>query len=370
MKVIYIAGYGSNFPSRDANSIHIMRMCEAIAKLGHEVFLFASDRGKTAIDIFNHYGVPEIFGIHIVKVPIVKGKTFLYSLRASLSAIKFKPGLVLGRSAQACALSALMGTPVVFDSHGPVWEISKIEYLAYRLLYKNKNLKKMTTNSAALKELYKKKGLVPKCGITLAHNGSLSMPLNDTADNWPGRKDVLQVGYIGHLYPGRGVEVILECASRLTDIDFHVIGGNQEDIDFWQNKAGNTNLFFHGFVRHSYIHRYRNKCDVLLAPYGEKNVSMAGGGGDQSRYMNPIKVIEYMSSKKAILCSDIPVLRELLDDNSAIFIHPAKIEDWVKAIRDMRNPVVREKIASNAYEKFLGKLTWERRAGTILNGLV
>jgi glycosyltransferase involved in cell wall biosynthesis len=367
MRVIYLAGFGSNFPSRDANSIHIMRMCEAIAKLGHEVILFASCKGESATSIFSFYGIPEIFCISIVKVPLIKGKTLLYSFKAGLSASKLKPDIVVGRSAQACSLTALMGTPVVFDSHGPVWEISKYEHLAFRLLCRSVNLKKMTTNSIALKKIYERKGLVPVCGITVAHNGSLELPLDDKLKNWPGRKDALQIGYLGHLYPGRGVDLIIECAIRLTGCDFHIVGGNNDDIEFWKQKGLHPNIFFHGFIPHSKIYRYRNNCDVLLAPYNEKNVSLAGGGGDQSRYMNPIKVIEYMSSRKAIICSDIPVLRELLDDDSAIFVKPGNLELWIDAILKLQDPVLREKISKNAYEKFKGKLTWEARAKTIIS---
>jgi len=344
-------------------------MCEAISGLGHEVILFVADRGRTTADIFEFYGINELFKIHVVKVPLVKGKTPIYSIKASWIARKYNPDLVLGRSAQACALSALLGSSVVYDAHGPVWEISNLESMAYRLLYKNRNLKKMTTNSMALKEMYEKEELLPDCGITVAHNGSLVFSLEDKPENWPGRDDVLQIGYAGHLYPGRGIEIILDCSERLPEFDFHVMGGNQEDIDFWKSRITNSNLFFHGYIPHADIYKYRNNCDVLLAPYGVVNVSLAGGGGDQSRYMNPIKVIEYMSSRKAIICSDIPVLKELLDDHSAIFADPEDVGSWIKAISDLQNPALREKFAARAYRRFLGKLTWEERAKIIVKDM-
>ena len=369
MRIVYFAGYGSNFPSRDANSIHIMRMCEAFSQIGHEVILYVSGRGKKPTDIFKFYGIRESFRIAIVKVPLIKGKTLIYSIKAGLSAWKLKPEIAIGRSAQACALSAILGTNVIYDAHGPVWEISRIEFFSYRLLYNNRNLIRMTSNSRALKSIYEKEGLVPKCGIIVAHNGSLLLPLEDMPQEWPGRSESLQVGYIGHLYPGRGVEIILACAERLQEFDFHIIGGNQEDIDYWRTRVCYPNLYFHGFIPHAEIYRYRNRCDVLLAPYGSEKVSLAGGGGDQSRYMNPIKIIEYMSSNKAIICSDIPVLRELLDDDSALFVNPGNVDEWITAINKLKDSVLREKIAANAYSRFMGKLTWTERAGILLNGL-
>ena len=53
------------FPSRTANSIHVMKMCHAFAKNGHEVILFSpytkSDQESGVTDDFSYYGVEPIF---------------------------------------------------------------------------------------------------------------------------------------------------------------------------------------------------------------------------------------------------------------------------------------------------------------------
>ena len=367
MRIIYLAAYSSAFPSREANSIHIMRMCEAFASLGHEVILIHSDRGKTGDQIFRHYGIEPRFTMLGVQTPMVKGKTILYSLRASSIAMSRDPDLIVTRSPLLGYFSVKRKKVTVFDAHSPVWENSLIDSFPYRLMRKNSYLRKMTTNSFALKELYHKKGLVPWCGITVAHNGSIKVPLDKKAAGWPGRKGVLQVGYVGHLYSGRGVEIIIGCARLAVDCDFHVIGGNQNDIDYWKNRSDCSNLFFHGFVKHSDTYLYRNNCDILLAPYKRENVAMAGGTGDQSKYMNPIKIIEYMSSRKAIVCSDIAALREILDDKSAVFADPEDVNQWVSLINDLRDSEKREILSANAYAKFTENLTWESRARILVS---
>lgn len=43
-------------------------------------------------------------------------------------------------------------------------------------------------------------------------------------------KDELKIGYIGHLYPGKGGEIILKLAEKLPNTNFHVFGGNRKDI--------------------------------------------------------------------------------------------------------------------------------------------
>ena len=42
MKIVYISN--STIPSRAANSIHVMKVCQAFSDLGHEITLFASDK--------------------------------------------------------------------------------------------------------------------------------------------------------------------------------------------------------------------------------------------------------------------------------------------------------------------------------------
>lgn len=346
-----------------------MRMCEAISNLGYDVFLLVSDRGKSGKEIFDFYGIVKSFHIRFINVPAVKGKTLIHSVKSAFYAKKLQPDIVISRDIQSSLVSAKLGLPVLYDSHGPAWERHRIEVIAFRFLLKSKNLVRMTTNSNALKTMYEESGRVPSCGITLAYNGSLMLPHDEFPTSWPGRQNALQLGYMGHLYPGRGVDIIIECAKKLPQHDFHIIGGTEDDIEYWKNRANFDNLFFHGFIKHSDIHRYRNKCDVLLAPYMDKNVAMAGGGGDQSKYMNPIKIVEYMSTKKPIICSDIPALRELLDENSAVFVSPSNIKEWLSAIDRMKDAQFRNTLASCAFGKFKDKLTWEARASILINGL-
>ena len=63
MKILYISK--SIIPSRSANSIHVMKMCQALADNGHEVTLLAPDLKyqyeKNINDIYNYYGVRKNF---------------------------------------------------------------------------------------------------------------------------------------------------------------------------------------------------------------------------------------------------------------------------------------------------------------------
>ena len=65
MKVAYISS--SSIPSRSANSIHVMKMCQAFAKNGHEVTLLAPDNHKDYEPdvecVYDYYGVDQCSGL-------------------------------------------------------------------------------------------------------------------------------------------------------------------------------------------------------------------------------------------------------------------------------------------------------------------
>lgn len=364
MKIVYIAPCRTVFPSRSASSIHMIRMCEALAELGCTVTLVVSNSGTSKNDILNYYGVTTNFDISFVAIPSHKVGNVFYAFKAAKAALNLNPDYVLGRSASACYLSCLLGGSVVFDSHGPVWLSNWFEAVSFKMMSKHARLLRMTVNSYALKNMYEQHGWSPKCQIVVAHNGSKKIDMSQLRDvkSWPGREGNMQAGYVGHLYPGRGVDVILACAEELFDVDFHIIGGAEEDIVRWQSGCNLGNVYFHGFVKNSIVASYRNKCDVLMAPYQSSGVAVAGGNGDSSSYMNPIKIVEYMASGKAIICSDMPILREVLGSEGAMYVPSADVAAWKNAIIKMKQPLLREEYASRARDIFTEELTWQARA--------
>ena len=383
LKIVYMSN--SVLPAETANSVHVMKMCQAFGKLGHNVSLFAPDVAskvnRNLDQIYSYYGVDKCF--KIVKLPFGSRNinsflyfvsTILYCTLIAIKLIKIRPNIVYGRYFTGCYVSVLMGFKTYFESHAPIWMAresptrtkdsdSRVRF--FRRMVRHKKFEKLVVISQALKDIYLVSGLVKEHEVEILHDCADEVPDFRPLREWPGRKGHLQIGYIGSIYYGRGIEIIMKVANRLNDVDFHIVGGEKknyrlfgDDFDFLPN------VFFHGYVKPRDTYRYANSCDVLLAGY-QKRVYVSGGAGDTGKFMSPLKIFEYMASKKAIIASDLPVLREVLDEKTAILVRPDDIEAWINATNKLRNKPLRQELEENAYERFLAKHTWKYRAGIV-----
>jgi glycosyltransferase involved in cell wall biosynthesis len=371
MNIIYLSN--SFIPSRTANSIHVMKMCQAIAKVGHRVTLLAR-KGKNdeKIDnIFEFYGVDKCFEIKTISfIEGIKGKTYLFVLIASFLSKKGNPNLVLSRSILGAYLCALMRIKVILEVHAPISnDNSYINKYGFFRLIKSKYFHKLIVISGFLKNLYEQKyfNLIDK--IQVCHDGADPIPDNTEAILRAQSTDSLMVGYIGHLYKGRGIDIIFKMASIIENAEFHIIGGSLEDIEYWRAQSkGKDNIFIHGFVEPGKVYNYIKSFDVLLAPY-EHKVSISGGAGNTVQWMSPLKIFEYMSSGKIILASRLPALAEILTENSScLMAEPGNVDEWVEKIKLIR--LKHENyihLGLRAQLVFNQEYTWINRAKKILN---
>ena len=375
MKILYISS--SKIPSRTANSIHVMKMCNAWSNAGHQVVLIAQhekeyyERGVESIHGF--YGVKNNF--RIVRLPSFSRNLYfshLYGLLCAGYSTLFRPDVVYGREASGIYLSTLLGYPAVFEIHSPV----TLEGFYPRKLVRSEHLRYLVVISQKLKELAKSHA--NKKHIIVAHDGADAKVEHDNAPAMQFDSSLFSggfnIGYTGHLYPGKGVEVIVRVSQKLPDFRFHVFGGEEQDIKRLKSTAPG-NVFFHGFIPHAAVPLVQQMMDTLILPAQHK-VSASGYGATESvlnisDFMSPLKLFEYMRAEKPIIASDIPVLKEVLEhERNALLCPPGEPERWVEAIVRLKNsPQTSEKLARNAKKDFLERYTWQARSEKVLAGL-
>lgn len=367
LKIAYLSR--STLPSRTANSIHVMKMCQAFVQNGHQVVLFASIPNGYSENIYSYYGVEKCFGLatHMLS-DAIPGSSKAYTTSVLEGWENSLPDLFYGRDLQGLLYAAPLGRPLILEAHRPPKSAGHLH--AINDLLSCNNFKRLVVISASLRNEYLKLlPTLPENRIIVAPDGA-DLPQNDGSCKIKlhGENTGIKVGYIGHLYEGKGMEMISQLAVKLPNIDFHIIGGTEEDINYWKSSVKKTdNIIFYGYLPHGQLAPYYSAFDIMLAPYQHK-VTFYQNTENISPWMSPLKIFEYMAYSKAIIASDLPVLREVLEHEvNCLLCPPTNVDAWVNALLKLKNSKeLREHLEITSHKIFVNKYTWKQRAKKVI----
>ena len=177
--------------------------------------------------------------------------------------------------------------------------------------------------------------------IQIAPNGFeenqyLNLPVPSAARKKLNLPECFTAGYTGHLYAGRGMELLSTLAGEFPHVQFLWVGGTPQDIQTWRERLENRgiqNVVLTGFVHHSQLPLYQAAADILLMPYDR--IIRGSSGGNSVDYCSPMKMFDYLAAGRPIISSDLAVIHEVLNTDNAILCPPEDIPAWVQALRDL-----------------------------------
>jgi glycosyltransferase involved in cell wall biosynthesis len=355
-------------------------MCHAWVEQGHDVTLV----GKAAAhDVREYhggphafYGLPPLFDVLRFQRPSRRGGGLTYAVAVARLLFRERRlwDLVYSRNLMGAWLATLLKIPVVFEAH-ELLPGRVARSLLHRICRSNYLVRVVSITDALRRDL-KLREFVPMFGDSIvapsAVNHEKFRPTEGNVASHPDWRfgEGLQIGYIGNLYAGRGVEIILELAKRMPSMAFHFVGGDEKSLAQIRKRDLAPNVVLHGFVRPECIGSYYDLFDVLLLPH-QTRVMAASGSVDIARWCSPIKLFEYMATGKAIVASDLPVLGEVLrDGENALIVPAADIDAWEDAIRRLAtDEQTRFQLGRAASRECLRKYTWTARANIVLEDL-
>ena len=349
-----------------------MRTCSAFARRGHEITLVAKHHDEPSargISVHEFYGVAASFQLDLIARPQRRGGGLYYAAavaRRVLAAYRHVD-LVYCRDLVGAAVAGTLGMPVVLEAHGipeTAWQGGWGKGAGGARSFVG-----MVVLSDALEREIRRQGLTPPSSrLVVARNAIDPFPDSEPRHtlNSPPR-----IGYVGNLYQHRGLEIIVELASRMPTCRFDLVGGAEHDLERWRALALPPNIVLHGFQPPSRLHDVYRSLDILLMPYPRDGIRGPTGGADSSRWCSPIKMFEYMASGVPVVASDLPVLQEVLTDGVTAMIAPAgDVSAWQAAIeRLLRDPELRVAIGRNALTELRTHFTPEARAARVFAGL-
>jgi len=359
----------SCIPSLTANSIQAMKVCQALVQLGHDIRVYAPRETEPADweHLASHYGLSTPFEIEWLP-SIPKLKRYDFTLHAILAARKFKADMVYTWLLNPAVVALGLNWPVVLEMHAEV--TGRIGPWLMRRFWRSSTQKRMLVTTRPLQEAIEAvAGLklsdeavqIAPNGVDLAQYESL--PGAAESRRHLGLEDKLTAGFTGHIYPGRGADLLFELAKRMPDVNFLWVGGKPDDVNYWRRQladVGASNVTMTGFVENSRLPLYQSAADVLLMPYG-RSIS-ASSGQDIAEVINPMKMFDYMAAGRAIISADLPVIHEVLNEGNAVFCEPGDVDAWESTLRELLSAEPRRLLLGAQARKDVERYTWLARA--------
>jgi glycosyltransferase involved in cell wall biosynthesis len=96
----------------------------------------------------------------------------------------------------------------------------------------------------------------------------------------------------------------------------------------------------------------------------------ASSGQEIAEVINPMKMFEYMASRRPIISADLPAIREILDESRAVFCPPGDAIAWRRAVELLAEDDGRRRRLAESARSEVEQHTWKRRAQRALEGLL
>ncbi len=374
-KRLFLIFHG-RFPSEKAASLFAAKSAEVFGSQGLKTTLIVPRRrGALADDPYVYYGIEHSFDIVYIKTVGIFGIRILEPLAFCLSYFFFSLGTFFYIKKNSSVDDIIYSNeifPLVLVSYARPncfyemhdfpeskiaifgWCLKKMKWILIHNKWKLIEVKKIFPEISLTRFLYE-----PNAVDMTAFNLSLSKEEAREKLSLPVTKKIAV--YTGHLYGWKGVHTLAESAALLSS-DFLVIfvGGTVEDVAKFREKYATTpHISIVGHVNHAEIPLWQKAADVLVLPNTAKEKISAF-------YTSPMKLFEYMASGVPIVATDIPSIREIVNDESAVFVEPDNAQALADGIVKAVTTEIGPKISEQAFRD-VESHTWEKRAKRIVD---
>lgn len=362
MKIYYLTS--SLIPSINANTVNVISMCSALSKYSKKIdFFFSSKDGIDKFYIKKYFNISFKNQVNLnfsKTIRFHEFSIFLKSLRIFFKDLflKQKPDLVICRNIYGAFFFSFFFQKIFFETH-------TIEKIYFRKIIQSFILKKNNVITIAITKSLKNK-LINTFEL-IDHNINVlpDASFDNSRRNIYKKKKLdgqFKIGYFGHLYKGRGIEIIINIAKKLTNFQFYIVGGDKNSYLFFKKKNLPKNIILTGHKNFKISKELMQEMDILLCPY-QKQVYLKDQKTSTSSIMSPLKLFEYMSTNKIIISSNLNVLKEILINNVNCFlVNPKNTQEWVDTIiRIQKDKSLSKTISNKAYLSFKSKYSWDIR---------
>ncbi|HYL80469.1 MAG TPA: glycosyltransferase family 4 protein [Candidatus Acidoferrum sp.] len=182
-----------------------------------------------------------------------------------------------------------------------------------------------------------------------------ALPVQQTAGTGP-------VTYLGSFHWWKGVEIPVQALALAPNLRLRLVGGDSEPRERLRALATALHVAdrvqFTGPVPPPERWRYLAEASVCVLPLTRSAFGTS--------FTSPLKMFEYMAAARPIVASDLPALREILQDGeNALLVPPEDPPAMAAAIQRLQSDqALAERLAARAAED-VRSYTWEARGRRI-----
>lgn len=379
MELIYVTN--ARLPTEKAHGLATVKLAAAFAAAGATVTIVCPRR-RNAIreNIYAYYDVPrnfsvrylptlDLFGLGLGDRPAFLLQLLTFSLA---SALRLAAARLTGRLGKVTVfshdllplwLTSFIAPDIIYDVH----DFPAASPFSRRVLARARVIAVQTRWKVdALARAFG----VPAGKIVAWPNGTdverfaLGVSSAEARSRLGLERDQKIALYAGSLQRWKGVSTLIEAAELLpADVSAYIVGGAAGETAALKTKneklIAGRRLILTGQRPWSEMPLWLAAADVLVLPNT--------GREEISRYWtSPMKLFEYMAAGRPIVASDIPSIREVIDDSMAFFATPDDPRSLVEAIcKILADPTAAAHRAARAAEE-VRRYTWQARAENIL----
>jgi glycosyltransferase involved in cell wall biosynthesis len=371
MKILY----HHRIASKDGQYVHIEELTNALMEQGHDIH-FVCPRFMDKDDFGGEGGIASklkarLPGWFYEILELSYSLVIIYKLVVAI--IKFKPDFIYERynlyQPVGVILAKLFRLPILLEVNAPLAD-ERIKHSGLALPRFAKIIEHFTWRNATkilpvtqvLARIIATNSGVESNKIHVIPNGINQNKIHLLQESTKKEGDLsLTIGFIGFINPWHRLDRALEAIAAVGNKDIRFICVGEGDIrpklEAQAKALGiEEQVLFAGLVNREQAFQYVSQFDIALQP-------------SVTEYASPLKLFEYLAAGTLIIAPDMPNIREIVNEESALLFDP-KSEDGFK------NQLMRALISSDELKEvqkaaqaliFDKQLTWQYNAKRVID---